>query len=276
MKSLLTIKEFAMLHNVNTRTLHYYDEVNVFSPTETGANDYRYYSYLQSPEFEMILAFRELGMSINEIKQYQSNRSNGTFSLLLKSKQSEVDDKIRQLKQIKAVLKEKEDQLNLANSERLHEIEIVSLKDEYLILTKMYEDYHQKDAYNMIQQIEQQSGETKRLFNTSYGSMLSEKNIMMGNFEDYEYLFAKIKNPKFKKKLFLKPKGDYIRTYCKGDWGNIPKTYHKILDFAKEHNLRLAGYAYEQGLNEMAISSMEEYVTQITIKCDKADFYALI
>lgn len=257
-----------MLHNVNTRTLHYYDAIDIFSPTEIGENGYRYYSYLQSPEFEMILAFRELGMSIDEIKQYQFNRSNDAFLLLLKSKQLEVDNKMRQLKQIKASLKEKEYHLHLANSERLDKIEIVSLKDEYLILTKMYENYHQKDNYNMIQQIEQQSGETKRLFNTSYGSMLSQQSIMMGDFEHYEYLFAQIKNPQFKKNLFLKPEGNYIRAYCKGDWDNIPKTYHRILSFVKEHNLQLVGYSYEEGLNEMAISSMEEYVTQITIKCD--------
>ena len=36
---LLTANEFAKLHNVNKRTLHYYDEIGLFSPAHKGENN---------------------------------------------------------------------------------------------------------------------------------------------------------------------------------------------------------------------------------------------
>ena len=39
-----------------------------------------------------------------------------------------------------------------------------------------------------------------------------------------------------------------------------------MLKYAKEHKLELVGYAYERGLNDLAISDENEYITQILIK----------
>lgn len=44
----------------------------------------------------------------------------------------------------------------------------------------------------------------------------------------------------------------------------------KILIFARGKNLTLTGYAYEEGLNEMAIRTQDDYVTMITIPCQKS------
>lgn len=51
----LTIAQFAKLHNVNKRTLHYYDHIGLFSPAYKGENGYRYYDYSQSIDFEFNL-----------------------------------------------------------------------------------------------------------------------------------------------------------------------------------------------------------------------------
>lgn len=70
-KSLLfTTGQFARLHHLNKRTLHYYDEIGLFSPAFKGENDYRYYTWQQSADLENILALRELHMSIDEIRSY--------------------------------------------------------------------------------------------------------------------------------------------------------------------------------------------------------------
>ncbi len=43
----MTVSEFAKFHNINTRTLHYYDKIGLFSPIYIGENNYRYYSLQQ-------------------------------------------------------------------------------------------------------------------------------------------------------------------------------------------------------------------------------------
>ena len=54
-KSLLfTTGQFARLHHLNKRTLHYYDEIGLFSPAFKGENDYRYYTWQQSADLEQM------------------------------------------------------------------------------------------------------------------------------------------------------------------------------------------------------------------------------
>ena len=57
-KTLFTIREFADLHGINRRTLHYYDNIGLFSPAVKKENHYRMYSIRQSTELEIILALR--------------------------------------------------------------------------------------------------------------------------------------------------------------------------------------------------------------------------
>lgn len=66
----LTVSQFAKLHHVNKRTLHYYDSIGLFSPKFKGDNDYRYYDYSQSMDFEFILMLKEVNLSIEEIKAF--------------------------------------------------------------------------------------------------------------------------------------------------------------------------------------------------------------
>ena len=58
--SKLTTAQFAALHEVNKRTLHYYDSIGLFSPETKGSNHYRYYDSSQSFYFEHILMLKEL------------------------------------------------------------------------------------------------------------------------------------------------------------------------------------------------------------------------
>ncbi|MEG0289767.1 MAG: MerR family DNA-binding transcriptional regulator, partial [Erysipelotrichaceae bacterium] len=58
-----TTGQFAKLHHINKRTLHYYDSIGLFTPSIIKENGYRYYTYLQSTTLEMILTMRELNMS---------------------------------------------------------------------------------------------------------------------------------------------------------------------------------------------------------------------
>lgn len=264
----LTIKEFAKIHNVNTRTLHYYDNEGLFSPKLKGENGYRYYSYAQSAEFEIILALRELSVSIEEIKAYTERRSAVHLEKMLSDKSLEIDKKIKQLKQIKNALESKISNLALVRTSDLNKIEVVSCKPEFLFLVPIDND-NIIDVADIGERVSVgKAGEVSRIFNTSYGSMIPVKALMQGNFEDYSHYFVKVQNIKDKKGIFKKNGGEYIRAYSVGEWEKLPKAYERILKFAQEKRIKLSHYSYEQGINEMAINSMSKYVTEIMIKCE--------
>ena len=53
--TLFTIGQFAALHEINKKTLMWYDEIGLLKPIYIKENGYRYYSYQQSAELELSL-----------------------------------------------------------------------------------------------------------------------------------------------------------------------------------------------------------------------------
>lgn len=267
----LTEKEFARIHDVNTRTLHYYDDIKLFSPKYKGKNGYRYYTYMQGEEFQLIMALRELSMSIEEIKSFLERKNSDNLESMLSRKSMEIDAKIKQLKQIKEILEDKKSKLSTVRTADLNQIDIVSCKTEYLFLTKANEEVVlDEEIMDQITSLNKAGG-INRIYNANYGAMISVDSLSKGKCDNYSYYFIRIKNSKSKKGLHKKEGGPYLRAYCVGEWNKLPETYQRILKYAEENKLKLSGYAYEQGINEMAITDMSEYVTEILIKCETTD-----
>lgn len=64
-----TVNKLARLSGVSSRTLRFYDEINLLKPAFYGDNQYRYYEEEQLLMLQQILFFRELGFPLNDIKQ---------------------------------------------------------------------------------------------------------------------------------------------------------------------------------------------------------------
>lgn len=93
MNKLFTIGQFAKLHEINKKTLMWYDEIGILKPAVIRENGYRYYSFAQSSILETILMLRELNVSISEIQNFLKNRSAFSFETLM-------TDKIRDRKSV--------------------------------------------------------------------------------------------------------------------------------------------------------------------------------
>lgn len=263
-----TVGEFAKLHNLNKRTLQYYDDIGLFSPKQRLENGYRYYTYTQSMELENILALKELGMSIQEVKKYVQNPSRDLFYKIAADKIGEIDRAIERLKILKSLLRQKEEMLRLSSRVFDGEIETVDLEEEYLLMTPLNLVFEDENC--IIQNAEAIVDHWKTAneictYKKNCGSFLSVNKIQKEEYDEYDGIFT-VLNTK-RKDFYIKPKGKYIRGFSVGDWDKIPQLYKKIISFAQEHNLQLTGYAFEIGLNEFAISDPKDYVTQIEILC---------
>ena len=63
------IKHLAELSGVSTRTLRYYDEIGLLSPSRKHGNGYRIYESEEVNLLQQILFYRELGVSLDDIKK---------------------------------------------------------------------------------------------------------------------------------------------------------------------------------------------------------------
>jgi DNA-binding transcriptional MerR regulator len=64
-----SINKLAKLAGISTRTLRYYDEIELLSSKRISSNDYRVYGQEEIDLLQQILFFRELGVPLEEIKK---------------------------------------------------------------------------------------------------------------------------------------------------------------------------------------------------------------
>ena len=70
---MMTVKEISELAGISVRTLHYYDEIGLFTPTEKSEAGYRLYDDKALEDLQQILFFREFDIPLKEIKAVMEN-----------------------------------------------------------------------------------------------------------------------------------------------------------------------------------------------------------
>ena len=68
-----TVKEVSKLTGISVRTLHYYDEIGLFRPTDKNEAGYRLYDDKALETLQQILFFREFDIPLKEIKAVMEN-----------------------------------------------------------------------------------------------------------------------------------------------------------------------------------------------------------
>jgi DNA-binding transcriptional MerR regulator len=64
-----TIKKLAEMTGITTRTLRYYDDINLLKPSEVNENNYRIYDEKNVNKLQQILFYRSLNFPLQEIKK---------------------------------------------------------------------------------------------------------------------------------------------------------------------------------------------------------------
>ncbi|MGN7175829.1 MerR family transcriptional regulator [Paenibacillus sp. FSL R5-0490] len=64
-----TVQKLAQLAGVSSRTLRYYDEIGILKPARTNSSGYRIYGQQEVDRLQQILFYRELGVSLDQIKE---------------------------------------------------------------------------------------------------------------------------------------------------------------------------------------------------------------
>jgi len=91
-----TIKQLSDLAGITRRTLHYYDEIGLFVPTEISGNGYRWYSEQELLRLQQILLLRNLGLGLETIADVLERDSReGTVAVLRRHRRWLVEERDR-------------------------------------------------------------------------------------------------------------------------------------------------------------------------------------
>lgn len=257
--------EFARLNGVNKRTLHYYDEIGLFSPEHKGENGYRYYTCMQFEQLELILLLRKIGFSIQEIKTYTQSPSGRALEQLIQEKKADIDRSIQELMAAKAFLSRKAEKLALERSIHPGKIELVTLPAQGLLLSAPIRGDYQDLDFAAASEFSQRLRERFGLYD-NFGSRIAVENLRQGRGDEYDRFFAKteLENGTVDE---IRPEGQYLQVFIRGSWEQLRESYRALFEEAERRGLELIGYAYEEGINEISLHSPEEYLTLIQIQC---------
>jgi DNA-binding transcriptional MerR regulator len=116
-----TVQKLGSLAGVSTRTLRYYDEIGILKPARINSSGYRIYGQAEVDRLQQILFYRELGVSLDSIKDIVTSPSfDGANALKehrdkLLEKKEQLDLLIANVDKTIAL---KEGRINMSNKEK--------------------------------------------------------------------------------------------------------------------------------------------------------------
>lgn len=269
-KTYLSTGEFAKLAGVSKHTLFYYDEIGLFSPEiKNKENGYRYYSTAQLEVLDVIYTLRELDMTLEEIQIYMKNRTPKQFLELFQYEENIISQRIKHLKTVKNWIVEKSRLIEENLQKNLSEITICKETRHYLIESSVRENDDRVWA-KAIGKLWDYCIEQGIKSPYPIGYRQEKEDIEQGIFDNY-HVFYQMLDTKPKKIVYtIREEGEYLCAYHKGSWKSIGETYSRMLQYAKEHELVLGRYFYEDGiLDSLTVQEEKDYVCRISCRVEK-------
>jgi DNA-binding transcriptional MerR regulator len=141
------IGEFAALTQIAVSQLRYYDEIDLFTPAHVDPDTgYRYYSAEQIPRLDQIIVLRELGFSLDQIRDLQQRHitQDQIWNILADRREQiiqTVREEIARLRQLEARLEQFADRGDLP----AHRVTIKRVPAQPYLFTasRTLDDHHQ-------------------------------------------------------------------------------------------------------------------------------------
>ncbi|TCD54287.1 MerR family transcriptional regulator [Alloscardovia theropitheci] len=254
---MLKISEFAKLAHTTRRTLLFYDEKGIFSPSIIEDNGYRYYDADQIYQFEIISGLRQLGLSLQEIQQLL-NSSPHEYDSYMKIYQTKIQDEIKRLKLLNELLTLKSTTAEHDTDLSTEEVtEIYCDKQEYWCtdlkvdctpdeIARIYTQF-MDNLGEFIHQIPSQSGFITHLSLSHYTKYMTSEFRFIKETVPFEphNVVTKIE----------KPAGRYIAIKVHTSEKGIMDGLEKLTNFSKEHQLLTHNYLRQLNAQNTLISN---------------------
>lgn len=262
----LTTGQFAKLMTVSKDTLFYYDKIGIFSPEIIASNGYRYYSIYQSDVFYVIWVLKELDMPLIDIKAYLDDKSPKKLIDLLEKEANALTAKISRMAKMRTFVVDKINATKEALEVNTSNI-VIEYKDEeeFIVVTESKLLTNDKNIYDSLQFHYKYLEEKNINTSASGGWMISVQNVLNGESLKYDYLYSKLNEPSYANLKI--ERGIYLIAYHDNGYSSIEQTYNRLVKYAKDNELSLQGFFYEDILlDELSVKGIEKYLIKIFVQ----------
>jgi YD repeat-containing protein len=268
------IGEFSKIAQVSGRLLRYYDDINLFKPQHTDPwTGYRYYTADQLPRLNRILALKELGLSLDQIKQLlESDIGADEIRRLYLERKAQLEQSLRdalaRLQQVQLRL----DQLNRQATDWMPDVVIkrvpaqpvLSYRDAHMTVERLYQLFERLRQFAPLRPAER----------TSYGSVFTVlySDIFTPE-ETMDMEIGVVLSTERAKPLRIAddvtlvvhelPAVEQMATIVHRGMENHPTTYNALGRWLEQHHYRIVGPGREVVLELDASTEPENSIVEI-------------
>jgi DNA-binding transcriptional MerR regulator len=116
-----TVQKLAYLAGISTRTLRYYDEINLLKPARINSSGYRIYGQEEVDKLQQILFYREMGVSLGQIKEIITEPGFDLIQALREHREKLVEKRMQidlLISNVERTIAEKEGRIVMSDKEK--------------------------------------------------------------------------------------------------------------------------------------------------------------
>lgn len=267
-ENLFSIGEVAKYQNISKQTLIFYDKAGVFRPAWVDpANGYRYYSASQLDYLDTILIMKQIGFSLQEIKDHMQHYDLDSSLAMLRRQLDVIDQKVAGLKQIRRRVQNRCDQMEAA---RAHcapgqpGIELEDAPEQELFCLPVEAPYTMREISIATKQCFARAAAEGLPVFYQCGVVVPLEKIRAGRYTEAALAFLPMERAGQADCTRRLPAGRRACIYHVGDYLSVGRSYRKLLDWCREQRLRICSDSYEFCINDYLTTHDEsEYITKI-------------
>jgi DNA-binding transcriptional MerR regulator len=272
-EDMLRIGDFSKLSKVTIKALRYYDEVGLLKPHYVNyANGYRYYLPDQLNTICTIVAYKNLGFSLEEIKYliFEGLTHEKILALLLgkqKQIQGNMSSENEKLIRINAFINKIKETRIMAEI-ALKKLPEVIVASKRIIISK-YSDLHQ-EAPAMGEKMKEHAAvclEPEYCFNIYHDGEYKESDI------DVEICEAVVDYCENKDGIIYKKMDSIDSAACifhKGPYENLGESYAKVFKWIEENNYKISDHCRESFIDGCwNKENAQDWLTEVQIPVTK-------
>lgn len=264
---MLKIGDFSRLSRTTVKTLRYYDDMGLLHPVYIDPyTGYRYYALEQLPRLNRILAFKDLGLSLEQIQKVLDEAlPPAQLRGMLRLKQAEIQSRLQ------------DEQERLARVEaRLRQIEQEDKMPDYEIVLKTVEPLQVASVTGVIQSYETSEPVFDRLFDEVYEyvhrqgvragcgiALYLQSELEQGvEVEALAPIYGRLKSDQ-RVRVYELPGEQVASVVHHGPFATIVEAYRAILGWIEASGYTITGPTRELYLQYQRGGDQNQYVTEV-------------
>ncbi|MDL2263961.1 MerR family transcriptional regulator [Synergistaceae bacterium OttesenSCG-928-I11] len=267
MKDHYRIKEISQLYGIGPDSLRYYEEIGILTPRR-GENGYRQYGIRDIYKLNVIKDLRQLGFSMQRIKEYLDNKNIDTTLSLLCEEDDVIREEIERLRAKQVTIRSRIEEIHSFKASRTGEIDLVTYPDRpsVQLKTDVQKDEEIDFAFNRLHKRFEHRVYT--LKNYMIGASLDIRDLRQGIFGLFRSVFF-ILEEREAVCDFLIPGGTYLSLHYRGGYEQSGEWIRAILEHADRAGFTLTGEMLElYKIDIHETNDREEFLTELQVRVE--------